>query len=229
MRAIILAAGLGTRLRPLTNDTPKALVKVAGKPMLERQIEFLHEKGIEDITIVTGYLAHKFDYLKAKYDVKLVLNEKYDVYNNIYTMYKVKDILPGSYVIEGDIYMNNNVIDPNPKVSTYYSAFRTNFQNEWKLVTDENGRVTNIVVGDGENDHIMTGISYWSKEDGEYIVKELEQAIESGGFDELFWDDMVRNNFSNLNVYLHPLEEFDSFEIDSVDDLEKVEEIISKK
>ena len=45
MRAILLAAGMGTRLRPLTLDTPKSLVKVNGKPMLERQIEFLHEKG----------------------------------------------------------------------------------------------------------------------------------------------------------------------------------------
>ena len=78
MKAIILAAGMGTRLRPLTNEMPKALVKVNGKPMLERQIEFLHEKGIKDIIIVTGYLKEKFDYLQGKYGVELIFNEKYD-------------------------------------------------------------------------------------------------------------------------------------------------------
>ncbi|MGE5627660.1 MAG: sugar phosphate nucleotidyltransferase, partial [Solirubrobacterales bacterium] len=69
MRAIILAAGMGTRLRPLTNNTPKSLVKVKGEPMAERQIRFLKEKGIEDIVVVTGYLNDKFDYLKEKYGV----------------------------------------------------------------------------------------------------------------------------------------------------------------
>ena len=66
MRAILLAAGMGTRLRPLTLTTPKSLVKVNGQPILERQIEFLKEKGINEIIIVTGYLKEKFDYLKEK-------------------------------------------------------------------------------------------------------------------------------------------------------------------
>ena len=81
MRAILLAAGMGTRLRPLTLDTPKSLVKVNGKPMLERQIEFLHEKGIKEIIVVTGYLKDKFNYLEDKYGVKLVHNDKFDIYN----------------------------------------------------------------------------------------------------------------------------------------------------
>ena len=66
MRAILLAAGMGTRLRPLTLDTPKSLVKVNGRPMLETQIEFLREKGISEIIVVTGYLSEKFEYLKDK-------------------------------------------------------------------------------------------------------------------------------------------------------------------
>ncbi|MDY4421953.1 NTP transferase domain-containing protein, partial [Clostridium perfringens] len=91
MRAILLAAGMGTRLRPLTLDTPKSLIEVNGRPLLERQIEFLRERGVEEIIVVTGYLAEKFDYLKDKYGVKLVNNDKYDIYNNIYTMYLVRE------------------------------------------------------------------------------------------------------------------------------------------
>ena len=83
MRAIILAAGMGTRLRPLTLKTPKPLIPVQGEPMAERQIKFLHEKGIKDIIIVTGYLNESFHYLQEKYGVKLVHNDKYNEYNNI--------------------------------------------------------------------------------------------------------------------------------------------------
>ena len=67
MKAIILAAGLGTRLRPMTENTPKALVQVNQKPLIEYQIEFLKEKGINDIIIIVGYLKEQFDYLKEKY------------------------------------------------------------------------------------------------------------------------------------------------------------------
>ena len=229
MKAIILAAGMGTRLRPLTNEMPKALVKVNGKPMLERQIEFLHEKGIKDIIIVTGYLKEKFDYLQGKYGAELIFNEKYDVYNNIYTMYKVKNLLPDSYVIEGDIYVNNNVFENKVETSTYFSAFRPSFENEWEIITDKNDRVIDINVGSGVNAHILTGISYWNKEDGELIVRKLELVIESGNFEELYWDDIVRMNFGDLNVYLKRLQETDCFEVDDISDLQKVEEIICNK
>lgn len=57
MRAILLAAGMGNRLRPLTLETPKSLIEVNGKPLLERQVEYLKEKGVEDIIVVIGYLA----------------------------------------------------------------------------------------------------------------------------------------------------------------------------
>ena len=106
MRVIILAAGMGTRLRPLTDDKPKSLVEVNGEPMIERQLRFLKEKGIEDIIIVTGYMAEKFEYLKEKYGVKLIHNDKYDVYNNVYTMYLVREYLEDAYVSEADVYLS---------------------------------------------------------------------------------------------------------------------------
>ena len=89
MKAIILAAGLGTRLRPMTENTPKALVQVNQKPLIEYQIEFLKEKGINDIIIIVGYLKEQFDYLKEKYGVRLVFNDKYADYNNFYSLYLV--------------------------------------------------------------------------------------------------------------------------------------------
>ena len=100
MKAIILAAGLGTRLRPMTENTPKALVKVNEKPLVEYQIEFLKERGIDDIIIVVGYLKEQFDYLKEKYGVRLVFNEKYADYNNFYQVKRVKVIVISILFVE---------------------------------------------------------------------------------------------------------------------------------
>ena len=228
MRAILLAAGMGTRLRPLTLTTPKSLVSVNGQPMLERQIEFLKEKGIDEIIVVTGYLKEKFDYLKEKYNVKLIHNDKFDKYNNIYTMYLVKEYLSDSYVIDADVYLHRNFLDENIKVSTYFSGYKTGFTNEWKLKYDENDRVHNIEVGDGEG-FILSGISYWSKSDGQVIVERLENIVNNDDFHGLYWDDIVKSNISNLDVYIRKINSDDSFEIDSLEDLEFVENILREK
>ena len=86
--AIIMAAGLGTRMRPLTNKIPKPLVKVNGHRMIETIIQGLNKNGIKDITIVTGYLADKFNFLEDKYDgVSIIKNPYYQEYNNLSSLY----------------------------------------------------------------------------------------------------------------------------------------------
>lgn len=226
MRAILLAAGMGTRLRPLTFTTPKALVEVDGQPMLERQVEFLKEIGVEEIVVVTGYLKDKFEYLKEKYGVKLIHNDKFDIYNNIYTMYLVREYLGDSYVIDADVYLNRNFLDKNITNSTYFSGYKKDFKNEWIIDYDSNGKVNDIVVGDGEG-YILSGISYWSKEDASIIVNKLEEIIKFGDFDNLYWDDVVRNNLSSLNVYLRKIESDDSFEIDSLEELNDLNKFLN--
>ncbi|WP_144561337.1 NTP transferase domain-containing protein [Bacillus mycoides] len=224
MRAILLAAGMGTRLRPLTLTTPKSLVEVNGKPMLERQIEYLQEIGVEEIIVVTGYLAEKFDYLVDKYNVKLVHNDKYNVYNNIYTMYVVREYLQDAYVMDADVYLHRNIFIENPESSLYFSAKKEDFRNEWIIKHDENRKVYDIEIGDGDDDYILCGISYWSKEDGVHIVKKLEEVVDQEDFGELYWDNIVKDNIQDLNVHLYKIDSNDSFEIDSIEDLKKVEE-----
>ncbi len=226
MKAILLAAGMGTRLRPLTEKIPKSLVKVNGKPMLETQIEFLRQKGIEEIIVVTGYLKEKFEYLKEKYGVKLIHNDKYNVYNNIYTMYLVKDYLGESYVIDADVYLHNNFIDENIVDSAYFSGYKEGFKNEWILQFDENNKVENIVVGDDKG-HILCGVSYWSKDDAKIIVEKLEYAINYRDFENLYWDDIVKENIAKLDVNIKMINSNDCFEIDSLEDLEKVNKYIN--
>lgn len=227
MRAILLAAGMGTRLRPLTLDTPKSLIEVNGKPLLERQVEYLKEKGVEEIIVVTGYLAEKFDYLKEKYGVKLVHNDKYEVYNNIYTMYLVREYLEDTYVVDADVYIAKNFLLERPETSMYFSANKKGFKGEWKLHFDENLKVTDIEVGDNEG-YILCGVSYWAKKDTDIIVKELEDMVEHGDFTNLYWDDIVKNNIAKLDIHVQKISEDSIYEIDNLDELNYVKSIVEK-
>ncbi|SCI69141.1 Glucose-1-phosphate cytidylyltransferase [uncultured Clostridium sp.] len=226
MRAILLAAGMGTRLRPVTLTTPKSLVEVNGKPMLERQIEFLRAIDIDEIIVVTGYLNEKFNYLREKYGVKLIHNDKFNIYNNIYTMYLVREYLGDSYVIDADVYLHRNFLERDIEKSTYFSGYKTGFKNEWKLDCDENDKVSNIIVDDGEG-YILSGISYWSKNDAIIITNELEKYIENGKFKDLYWDDVVKDNLSKLDVYIRKINSEDSFEIDSLEDLSNLTNLLN--
>lgn len=225
MRAIILAAGLGTRLRPMTDNTPKALIKVKDKPLVEYQIEYLKEKGIDEIIIVVGYLHEQFDYLKEKYGVKLVFNEKYAEYNNFYSLYLVKDYLEDSYVIDADNYLFKNMFRSDINRSTYFSVYREDCENEWFLIYGDDYKVKDIIV-DSKAGRILSGVSFWDKETAEKINKFIDFAYDSNEFMDLYWDNMVKDNISELDVYVEELEANSIYEIDSVKDYNKLEKIL---
>ena len=227
MRAIILAAGLGTRLRPMTNNTPKALIKVKDKPLVEYQIEYLKEKGIDEIIIVVGYLHEQFDYLKEKYNVKLVLNDKYAEYNNFYSLYLVKDYLADSYVIDADNYSFKHMFRTDVTCSTYVSVYREDCENEWFLLYGDDYKVQDIIV-DSKAGRILSGVSFWDKPTAEKIVGFIDKAYNSGGFINLYWDNMVKDNINELDVYVEELEPNSIYEIDSVKDYKKLEEILKE-
>ena len=225
MNAIILSAGMGTRLRPLTNEIPKCLVKVSGVPMVERQIQYLHEAGITDITLVSGYKAEKLDYLKDKYGVDIVYNERYDSCNNIYSLYKVLDRFGDTWVIEGDVFMNKNCFTKNIHQSTYFAKYHDHYENEWGLETDENGRLVNINIGFGKG-YIMSGISYWMKDDASRIASTLLYTIQKGDYTDLFWDNIVLRLYQSMNIQVSQFDEI--FEIDNLKEMEIVEACLQR-
>lgn len=225
MRAIILAAGLGTRLRPMTDNTPKALIKVNDKPLVEYQIEYLKEKGIDDIIVVVGYLHEQFDYLKEKYGAKLVYNDKFADYNNFYSLYLVKDYLANSYVIDADNYLFKNMFRADITRSTYFSVYREDCENEWFLIYGDDYKVQDIIV-DSKAGRILSGVSFWDEETAEKIVGFIDKSYASGEFTQLYWDNMVKDNIHELDVYVEELEANSIYEIDSVKDYNKLEEIL---
>ncbi len=226
MNAIILAAGMGTRLRPLTNDIPKCMVKVSGIPMIERQIQYLHDVGIKDITLVSGYRAEKLTFLINKYGVDIVYNEKYDKCNNIYSLYKVLDRFGNTWVIEGDVFMNKNCFTQDINQSTYFAKWHKNYDNEWGLLSNDDGWLTGINIGSGQG-CVMSGISYWTYNDAIRIAKSLCSQIEQGNYHNLFWDNILLQLYPSLRIKIKRFDEI--YEIDSQNDLNEVEKNVLHK
>ena len=102
-RAIIMAAGLGNRMRPVTLTTPKPLVKVNGERMIDTVIQGLRENGITEIYIVVGYLKEQFYTLEQEYPgVTIIENPYYDTCNNISSLYVARDHIENAMILDGD-------------------------------------------------------------------------------------------------------------------------------
>jgi CTP:phosphocholine cytidylyltransferase-like protein len=128
--------------------------------------------------------------------------------------------------MEADVYLNNNFLEKNPQTSKYYCARKQEFKGEWKIRFNEKFMVYDIEVGDGNNEYILCGVSYWTEKDGCKIIKKLEEAVEYGNFKDLFWDDIVKDNLSELEVFLQEIDTDDCYEIDSLEDFEKVNNLV---
>ena len=218
-RAIIMAAGFGSRMVPVTLTTPKPLVKVNGKRIVDSLIDALLENGVDDITIVRGYLKHKFNELKIKYPmIKFVDNDLYNEANNIYSIYLVKDNLENAYIFEGDLVLYN----PEPIEKYHYTsdflAFPVKESDDWCFET-KNNIITNFVRG-GKDTYQEVGISYWNSNDGRLLRKDIEEVLNSPGGKELLWENvpLVKRN-KNYHVQIKECRKEDIIEIDTFSEL----------
>lgn len=221
MNAIIIAAGTGSRLRPLTYDIPKPLINVLGKPMLERNIEYLIESNIKEIVIVVGYLKEKFEYLKEKYkEVILIFNDKFYEYNNIYSFYLIREYLEDSYILDGDIFITENIFNDSLKGSRYLAKKLKERNNEWQLII-QNNNIRKIEIG-GNDNYIISGVSFFKKKDTEILKKLVEKYIKENK-KEYFWDDIVRENIKEFDIKIYPLNKNIIFEIDNLEELKLID------
>ena len=115
MKALILAAGLGSRLAPITDNCPKSLVKVNGKPILMKQIENLHENGITDITVVSGYKAEilENEVHRLYPEIRIIRSVDYASTNNMYSAYLAKEAINGEafLMMNADVFYDASVIE----------------------------------------------------------------------------------------------------------------------
>ena len=226
--AIIMAAGMGTRLRPLTNTIPKPLIKVHGKPMIETIIDGLNTRGISEYLVVVGYLGEQFAYLQEKYDnLRIIVNKDFETINNISSIYAVADELKNTdsdcFICEADLYISNNeLFNCNLTQSCYFGKMVTGHSEDWVFNTDINGRITRIgKVGD--DCYNMVGISWFRKNDANLLGQLIKDAYKRSGFEALFWDDVVNSNLDKLDLHIHEINGKQILEIDTIDELATVD------
>ncbi len=228
MNAIILAAGMGTRLRPFTEDRPKSLVEVGGESFFARQLRQLRAAGVDRITVVTGYKAEAFGPWRAEADLSFVHNEHYDDRNNLWSMYLVRDRLGGSLVLDGDVWLAEGVIPAEPPAtSCWFVGLREDMHDEWVVRPDASGRVRRIDVASGRG-WILSGLSYWTPQDGRILADMVALAAEAPGNEAIYWDEMPRRALELIEVRARPIGADDWTEIDTVADKDALEARLGK-
>lgn len=240
MKAVILAAGVASRLRPLTSETPKCLLEVGDKKILERAIDNILDNGINDILIVTGFLNSMIeDFVKENYksvNFTFLHNEKYASTNNIYSLWMCKEAIKGEDILlmDSDIVFEGDIIKRLVD-SDYKDCLALNDHElgdeEIKVIVDSNNAITEISkvcsIPDAIGESI--GIELFSKEMLVTLFEELDLMILEEGLDNVFYELAFERIIKN-GTKMYPINVTDLFsmEIDTVEDYELVSQEVKR-
>lgn len=220
-RAIIMAAGTGSRMRPVTAFTPKPMIRVNGVRMIDTVIDALHKNGIYEIYIVVGYLKEQFQVLTEEYEgVTLIENPYYDTCNNISSLYVAREHLSDVIILDGDqVIYHPEILAPDFSRSGYNAVWTDDHTEEW-VMTVEDDIVTACSRTGGEKGWQLYSISRWSAEDGKKLAKFLEYQFEEKQNRQIYWDDVALFcHPEDFKLGIRPMLSGDIVEIDSFEDL----------
>ena len=226
--AILMAAGLGSRMRPLTDATAKPLVQVNGVPLIETVVAALRKRGVREIHVVTGYKAEQFKSLAATDgDIHLVHNPEYAIKNNINSIAVAADKMKDSdcFICEADLFVaNESVLCRDLQTSGYFGKMVEGRSDDWVFDTDEAGRITRVGKV-GTDCFNMVGISYFKAIDSAKIAAAVLEDVKKPENAQLFWDEVVDRlvKVGDLNLVVHEVSAGDIVECDTVDDLNALE------
>ena len=220
-RAIIMAAGTGTRMRPVTDRIPKPLIPVRGVRMIDTVIRALHENGIFEIYVVVGYLKEQFAGLPAQYPgLTLIENPYYDSCNNISSLFVAREHLSDVIILDADqIIYDPTILSPEFVRSGYNAVWTDGDTKEW-LMTVENDIVTACSRTGGRGGWQLFSISRWSKADGAKLRTHLEEEFLEKENRQIYWDDVAM--FCHPECYqlgIRPMQPGSIVEIDSFEEL----------
>ena len=224
-RAVILAAGFGSRLMPITLNTPKALIRIHGRPMIETMLDAIVAAGIPEIIIVRGYLGEQFDVLLKKYPmIRFVENPDYKEMNNISSAMKVRDLFGNAYVLDSDLYLCNPGLIRPYEYSASYVGVHMDQTDDWRLVV-KNGLVTGMKIG-GKDCYHMYDITYWTEEDGKKMEQLLPFLFNTPGGKQCYWDDVPLTHYNDqFHIEPRPCKEGDIIEIDTLSELMQLDPV----
>lgn len=215
--AVIMAAGLATRLIPLSLEYPKGLFKVKGEKLIEREIKQLKNAGISDITVVLGYKKEMLYYLKDKFNVNLVINDQYNVKNNIQSLYCTKDKLKNTYICPCDEYFVSNPFNQY-EYDSFYAGYETkNKENEMYATIDNDNRIIDMEKS-MSNGELLLGHTFWKKSFSKKFIELVKADQKLGKYNNKFWEWLVKDHLLEFPDYYfkeypdNSIFEFDYFE-----------------
>ena len=249
MKAIILAAGIGSRLRPLTNDKPKCMVKLLDETLIERQIKIFHSYNINDITIVTGYKSEVIDIP----DVNYVNNTNYETTNMNESLFCALEPSNSPILVTyGDIVFEPKIVQQMLEITNdirlavrtdwkkYYQNRTMHPLSEAENVLIENGRILEIrknISKSLENQQIgeFLGIALLSSDQIKILLEKYSDLKKnhvgtfhsSSSLSNAYLTDMFQEMI-NCTTVKPVFTEGKWFEIDTPEDLKNTEKLIDK-
>ncbi|CAG1771864.1 partial molybdenum cofactor cytidylyltransferase [uncultured bacterium] len=236
MQAIILAAGLSKRLRPLTDTTPKCLLNVGGKALLEMTIDNIMKNGISEFIMVTGYRENMIkDFVEAKYpklNIRYLTNSDYENNNNSYSLWMTKNyIVSDSLLLDSDILFDYRIISKllssQHTDSLAVNSNHTLGEEEIKVIIDSANKIEHIgkhldpAVSYGES----IGIERFSLDFFQKLGEVLERKITKENNVNEFYEASFQELYDKGNaMYAVDVSEYKSMEIDYPEDLKRAEE-----
>jgi len=223
-RAVFIAAGFGSRLVPITFNTPKPLVRVNGVRIIDTLLDAVCAAGIGEITIVRGHLSEQFDQLKYKYpNIQFLENPIYNESNNISSAMCARYLLQNAYLLESDLLLKNPALIRKYQYASNYLGVPVEITDDWCFETRDK-IITRLKVG-GTNCHHMFGISFWNQTDGAKLAEHIKQVYQMPGGKERYWDQVALEYFiKDYAVEVRECTFDDIIEIDTLNELRNLDE-----
>lgn len=228
-KAIIMAAGTGKRMQPLTFEIPKPLVRVNGTCMIDTVIKALRYNGITEIYIVIGHLKERFEHLPSQYPgLTLIENPYYDTCNNISSLYVAREHLGECIILDGDqIIYNPEILNPHFRLSGYNAVWTDVPTNEWLMEVRDDVVVHCSRVG-GTHGWKLYSVSRWTMKDGQKLRRHIEVEFESGNR-QLYWDDVAMFCYpQEYTLGIRKMLDTDIIEIDDLHELAQIDPFYKK-
>ena len=221
-RAIIMAAGTGSRMHPVTLTTPKPLVKVNGIRMIDSVILALHKNDIHEIYVVIGYLKEQFYSLEETYEnLHLIENPYYNTCNNISSLYVAREHIEDAIILDADqLIYDASILHKEFEYSGYNCTYTDTPTNEWVLTLDEHNFVCACSDHGADLGWQLYSISRWTKEDGQRLKKHLEIEFIEKKHTQLYWDNVALFQYpQDYQLTITPMKADSVVEIDNFSEL----------
>ncbi len=238
--AIILAAGFGSRLKPLTSEVPKCLTEINGEPILLHDLKILEDHGIKTVTIVIGYLGHiirqKVGDNYGSMKINYIDNPIFDTTNSMYSLWLAKDILAqGSLVIEGDTIFDEELLSTllatEPDKSYWCLDQFTEEYTGSMSISDPEGRIEKIEIVRGklkeykDNFFKSTGVLKISSNYGQHFAQWLDQEVQAENTN-IYYDLVLAKHLNDADLHVCDITNKAKWaELDNFDDVKRAERI----